>query len=91
MNKKELFEKNLVLSTEFSRYLLENPEFAERIPKDAVVVVLPEYDNELAEENRKIAEAEKARGQSMVLVRFEKLAPPRKSRLIRPKLEFVSA
>jgi len=91
MNKKELFEKNLVLSTEFSRYLLENPEFAERIPKDAVVVVLPEYDNELAEENRKIAEAEKARGQSMVLVRVEKLAPPRKSRLIRPKLELVSA
>ncbi len=91
MNKKELFEKNLVLSTEFSRYLLENPEFAERIPKDAVVVILPEYDNELAEENRKIAEAEKARGQSMVLVRVEKLAPPRKSRLVRPKLELVSA
>lgn len=91
MNKKELFEKNLVLSTEFSRYLLENPNFAVRIPKDAVVVILPEYDNELAEENRKIAEAEKARGQSMVLVRVEKLAPPRKSRLVRPKLELVSA
>ncbi|NQU06077.1 MAG: hypothetical protein HQ568_08290 [Calditrichaeota bacterium] len=90
MNRKELFEKNLILSTEFSRYLIENPKFAEGIPRDAVVAILPEYDKELAEENRKIAEAERAKGQSMVLVRIEKLTPPRKSRLVKPKLELVS-
>ncbi|MDP8238524.1 MAG: hypothetical protein P9X24_05505 [Candidatus Hatepunaea meridiana] len=91
MNKKDLFEKNLLLSTEFSRYLLENPDIAEQIPNDAIVVILPEYDKELAEENLSIAKARKEEGQSMVLVNVEKLAPPRKSRLIRPKMELVHA
>ena len=54
MNKKELFEGNLMLTTEFSRYVLEHPEVAKRIPKDAIVVILPEYDQELAEENLKV-------------------------------------
>ena len=90
MNKKALFERNLELSAEFSRYLLENPNFAERIPEDAVVVIMPEYDKEMAEENRKIYETELAGGQTMVLVRVEKLAPPRKSRLVKPRLELVS-
>ena len=32
MSEQELFEKNLVLTTEFDRYLLERPEIAEQIP-----------------------------------------------------------
>ena len=91
MNKKELFEKNLVLTTEFSRYILEHPGVAKRIPKDAIVVILPEYDKELAEENLKTAEARKEENQPMVLVRVKRLAPARKSRLVEPKLEVVSA
>ncbi|UCE17177.1 MAG: hypothetical protein JSV84_09745 [Gemmatimonadota bacterium] len=91
MNKKELFEKNLELTTEFSRYVLEHPEVANRIPKDAIVVILPEYDQELAEENLKIAKARKEKDQPMVLVRVKKLAPERKSRLVKPTVEIVSA
>ena len=91
MNKKDLFEKNLELTTEFSRYVLEHPEVANRIPKDAIVVILPEYDQELAEENLKIAKARKEKDQPMVLVRVKKLAPERKSRLVKPTVEIVSA
>ena len=91
MNKKELLEKNLVLTTEFSRYILEHPEVAKRIPKDAIVVILPEYDQELAEENLKIGKTRREKNQPMVLVRVKKLAPERKSRLVKPRLELVPA
>ncbi|MEW6685711.1 MAG: DUF5647 family protein [Candidatus Edwardsbacteria bacterium] len=91
MNKKELFEKNLELTTEFSRYVLEHPEVAKRIPKDAIVVILPEYDQKLAEENIKMAKARREKNQAMVLVRVRKLAPLRKSRLVEPTVEIVPA
>ena len=90
MTKKELFEKNLELSNEFSRYVLEHPEVAERIPKEALVVILPEFDNELAEENLKIARENKEKNQPMILIKVKNLAPERKSRLIEPKLELVT-
>jgi len=91
MNKKELFEKNLVLTTEFSRYVLEHPEIAKRIPKDALIVILPEYDGKLAKENLKMAKAKREKNQTMVLVRVKKLAPIRKSRLVNPTVELMSA
>lgn len=91
MNEKELFEKNLVLTTEFSRYILEHPEVAEQIPKEAIVVILPEYDQDLAEENLKIAKARKEKDQPMMIVRVKKLAPVRKSRLVEPILELQPA
>ncbi|MEW6103305.1 MAG: DUF5647 family protein [bacterium] len=90
MNKQELFEKNLELTTEFNRYVLEHPELEKRIPKDAIVVILPEYDRELAEENLKIAKARKEKEQPLVFVKVKKLAPVRKSRLVRPKVEIAS-
>jgi hypothetical protein len=91
MNKQGLFEKNLMLTTEFSKYVLEHPQVAKRIPKDAIVVILPEYDQQLAEENLKIARAKREKDQPMVLVRVKRLAPARKSRLVKPKVELVSA
>ena len=87
MTPKDLVEKNLILSTELSRYLLEHPEVAQEIPKDAIVVILPEYDSKLAEENLKIAEARREKNQPMVLVKVKKLAPERKSRLVKPTVE----
>ncbi|MEW6104477.1 MAG: DUF5647 family protein [bacterium] len=90
MNKQELFEKNLELTTEFNRYVLEHPELEKRIPKDAIVVILPEYDQKLAEENLKIAKARKEKEQTLVFVKVKKLAPVRKSRLVRPKVEIAS-
>ena len=91
MTKNKLFERNLELSNEFSRYIIEHPEIAERIPNEAIVVILPEYDRELADENFKIARANKENNQPIILVKVKKLAPVRKSRLIEPELELVSA
>jgi len=77
MNKEELFRKNQQLSTEFELYLLEHPEIEEKIPDNAMIVLLPEYDKELAETNMKLAEANKEAGQTIVYVRVEKLRASR--------------
>ncbi len=42
MEYKDLFEKNLVLSMEFNQYILDNPEVADRILNDSLVVILPD-------------------------------------------------
>lgn len=72
------------------RYVLEHPEVAKRIHKNAIVVILPEYDQKLAEENLKIARARREENQPMVLVRVKKLASVRMSRLVKPIVELVS-
>ncbi len=61
MTRQELFEKNMVLATDLNRYVLEHPDIAERIPKNAEIPILSEYDKELAEENLKIAKTRKKR------------------------------
>jgi hypothetical protein len=77
MTKKELFKKNQELSTEFELYLLEHPEIEESIPDNAMIVLLPDYDKELAEKNIELAEANKEPGQTIVHVRVEKLRASR--------------
>ena len=47
MTDQEIFSKNLILTTEFDRYILEHPEFAEKIPGNAQIVLLPDDDPEL--------------------------------------------
>ena len=42
MTEQEFFERNLVLTTEFDRYLLDHPEVAEHVPSNAQVVLLPQ-------------------------------------------------
>jgi hypothetical protein len=49
----EIFEKNLILSTQFDRYILEHPEFAEKIPVNAQIVLLPEDDAEFRKKTLK--------------------------------------
>lgn len=73
MTNEELFRKNQQLSTEFELYLLEHPEIEEKIPDNAMMVLLPDYDKELAEMNMQLAEANREPGQSIVYVRVEKL------------------
>lgn len=86
MTEKELFTKNLKLSTEFDLYLFEHPEAAEQIPENALVVLLPEEDPELCERNLELARARREPAQPIVYVRVEKIAPPR-SRLVNPRVE----
>lgn len=89
MTEQELFTKNLKLSTEFDLYLLEHPEVAEQIPENALVVLLPEEDQELCERNLALARDRRESGQAVVHVRIEKVAPPR-SRLVKPRVEVAA-
>ena len=77
MTREELFRKNQQLSTEFELYLLEHPEIEEKVPESAMIVLLPEYDKELAETNLKLAEANREPGRTIVYVRVEKLRASR--------------
>lgn len=90
MTEQELFTKNLKLSTEFDLYLLEHPEVAERIPENALIVLLPEQDPELCDKNLELAKARREPGQPIVYVRVEKVTPPR-SRLVNPRVEVAAA
>ncbi|MBI5410138.1 MAG: hypothetical protein HZA14_12300 [Nitrospirae bacterium] len=77
MTGEDLFRKNQQLSTEFELYLLEHPEIEEQIPDNAMIVLVPEYDPELAEKNIQLAKANKEPGQTIVYVRVEKLRASR--------------
>ncbi len=57
MTREDLCRKNQQLSTEFELYLLEHPEIEEQIPDNAMIVLVPEYDQELATKNIELAEA----------------------------------
>jgi len=75
VTEQEIFTKNLILSTEFDRYILEHPEFAEKIPLDAQVVFLPENDPELCRINMEIADRQREEGQQVVYVHIGSIAP----------------
>jgi len=68
MTEQEVFSKNLILSTEFDRYILEHPEVADKIPLNAQIVFFPEDDPELCSINLEIAELQRENGQQVVIV-----------------------
>ena len=86
-SRETVVEKNITLSFEFERYILEHPEILEQIPDGAQVVLLPQDDPELYRIN--LEAAQKARQASepgpIVYIEIEALAAPR-SRLINPRL-----
>ncbi len=86
MNKKSVAYKNIVLNTEFNKYLVEHPEVADKIPNDALVVILPDDDPALCRKNLFLARRHREKDQAVVHVRIKKLAPPPKSRLVQPRL-----
>ncbi len=77
MTSEELLRKNQQLSTEFELYLLEHPEIEEKIPHNAMIVLLPAYDKELSQKNMELAESNREAGQTIVYVRVEKLRTSR--------------
>jgi hypothetical protein len=90
MTEQELFSKNLVLSTEFDRYVLEHPEFGEHIPANAQIVLLPEHDPELCQKNLELSEAQHEDGQPIVYVHIQNVAM-QISRLINPTIQIKVA
>jgi len=88
---KDYFEKNVTLSAEFSRYLFDHPEIENQIPRDAQVIILPEDDPGLCEFNKEIAKRQREKGQPVVYVKVNAIAPKIFSRLINPRIEVVSS
>ncbi|MDI6793476.1 MAG: hypothetical protein QME81_11530 [bacterium] len=91
MTEKEMFLKNLILGTEFDRYVMEHPEFVAQIPDGAQIGLLPEYDPELSEINLQLAKKQRTEGQPLVIVKIPRLAPESKSRLLSPSLQLMAA
>ena len=90
MTEKELFEKNLEISSEFSRYIVAHPEVSEKIPLDAEIIFILESDPAFSRHNLKLAKQLKANGEEVVLVKIKGLRPIEESRLIKPHLEFAA-
>ncbi len=88
LTEREVVTRNLELATEFSRYLIEHPAFAEKLPQNAEIFFMPEDDLALCEANQRLIETEKRRSKSapIVVIRFGKLTPA-KSRIVRPRVD----
>jgi hypothetical protein len=89
MNKEKLVKKNIELSSEFGKYMLDNPELAARIPKEAVIIFIDESDSQLTQYNLSLAKQAEKEGRPIIKVRIKGLAPET-TRLLEPKLEFSS-
>ncbi len=74
-------ERNMTLSFEFHRYLMEHPEAEDLVPDGATVVLLPDFDPELAAYNLELGRFAKAQGERVVTFRFERLKQITPSRL----------
>ncbi len=56
MTKDYVIKKNLDLHAEWMKYVFDNPDVLDKIPEGAVLVILPEDDEELYKENFKVLE-----------------------------------
>jgi hypothetical protein len=80
-----LERKHAILVTEFDRYVVEHPEFAVEIPRNAQIVLQLEGDEEYNQWSRQLAENQREPGQKVVYVKVKGLRPTR-SRLLKPEV-----
>jgi len=80
-----LEKKHAILITEFDRYVIEHPEFAIKIPRNAQIVLQVEGDEDYNKWSRELAERQKEPGQKVVYVKVKGLKPA-KSRLVKPEI-----
>lgn len=90
MTEKELFDKNLELSSEFSRYIISRPEISEKLPPDSEVVFLVDSDSELTKANMELARKIKKEGGRVVFVHVKSVLPKEFCRLVEPTIELAA-
>lgn len=78
----EFFTRNSELSIEFSKYVLEHPEFDELLTEESVIVFLPEFDADLRDFNMRVSKNIIAEGGKVLYVKVKQLTPKTTSRLI---------
>jgi uncharacterized protein DUF5647 len=67
--------RNSLLGVEFDRYVREHPEFGEKIPENAHVILLLEGDEEFNNWSTHIGKKQAVGGQPLVYVMIKKLGP----------------
>ena len=87
MSERELFDKNLELASEFSRYVIAHPEIANSIGPDCEVLFLVDSDLELTKYNMGLANKIKSENGKVVFVHIKSLLPKEASRLVNPRVE----
>ena len=75
MTKDKIIKKNLDLHAEWMKYIFEHPDVLDKIPKGAVLVILPEDDKELHDENYKVLEENKRKGIPVFVVTMKTPKP----------------
>ncbi len=85
----EFTEKNTMLVGEFDKYIVEHPEFAEKIPDNALVVMQIEGDEDFNKWARELAESVADGENPVVYVTVTELKPVR-SRIEKLKIEMAA-
>jgi len=75
MTKEEVVKRNLDLHAEWMEYSFDNSDVLDRIPKGAVLVLLPEDDKELHDENYRVLEENKRKGIPVFVVTMKMPKP----------------
>jgi len=88
-DKKRFTEKNSMLIKEFDRYVLEHPEFIDKIPNNALIVMQIEGDDEFNNWARETARSVAEKDNPVVYVIITEMKPVR-SRIEKLKLELVA-
>ena len=81
--------KNTMLVREFDRYILEYPEFADKIPDNALVVMQIDGDEEFNEWAKKTGQSIAEKDNPIVYITVTELKPVR-SRIEKLKLEMAA-
>ena len=90
MNDRNRFvDKNTMLVREFDRYILEHPEFTEKIPDNALVVMQITGDDEFNEWARRMGQSVAEKDNPIVYITVTELKPVR-SRIEKLKLEMAA-
>jgi len=89
IDKKRFVEKNSMLIKEFDRYILEHPEFAVKIPDNALVVMHIQGDEEFNNWAKETAESVAEKGNRIVYATITELKPVR-SRIEKLNLELAA-
>lgn len=81
VKEKEMIERNIEITAEFSRYLFEHPEIEDKISMGAEIVLLPEFDKELKEFNLGLGKDMEAEGCKVVYISIKDIRPKTISRI----------
>jgi len=87
---KEMIDRNIELSAEFSRYVFEHPEIEEKIPFETEVILLPEFDKELREFNLQLGKNIENEGGKVIYISIKEIRPKAFSRIQKIELESIA-